>query len=355
MGKNLVEVLYRSLIYVFAWYILNSFMAIKVKTPRLLDMVRDELRFQHKSFHTEKAYTYWIKKFVFFHQLKHPSKMGNQEVKAFLEHLAIKENVAPSTQNQAFNALLFLYKHVLKSEITDLQDTIRAKKPTKVPVVLSQNETAKIINAMHGLPRLMVQLIYGGGLRLKECLRLRVKDLDFEAQQLHINAGKGNKDRRTLFPSQLHQAINEHLRYVKSIHCQDLADGYGEVHLPYALEKKWAGAAKDWRWQYVFPSRSRSIDPRTGKMRRHHLNETYLAHHVKKARALTGVQKVIRVHTFRHSFATHLIEKGYDIRTVQELLGHDSVETTMIYTHVLNTPGISVKSPLEGLLENTSS
>ena len=266
---------------------------------------------------------------------------------AFLSHLAVDLRVSAATQNQAFNAILFLYKEVLKKQLDDSIDAIRAKKPRRLPTVLTKEEAMKVIGAIPADHQLMVKLIYGSGLRLMECLRLRVKDIDFENNQLLVRDAKGMKDRVTVLPDSLKPSLREHLERVKLMHQNDVARGYGRVYLPYALERKYPNASLEWGWQYAFPAKSLSKDPRTGEVRRHHIHENSLQKAVKTAVRLVGITKPVNVHTFRHSFATHLLEANYDIRTVQELLGHNDVSTTMIYTHALNKPGISVKSPLD--------
>jgi integron integrase len=313
----------------------------------LIDRVRDLIRLKHYSIRTEKSYLSWIIRYIDFHNNRDPKEMANPEIEAFLSHLAVDLKVSASTQNQAFNALLFLYKEVLKKELADSIDAIRAKKPKRLPTVMTKDETMKVISAIPADHQLMVKLIYGGGLRLMECLRLRVKDIDFENNQILIRDAKGMKDRITMLPDSLKPSLREHLERVKLLHQNDLARGYGRVYLPYALERKYPNASLEWGWQYVFPAKGLSKDPRTGEVRRHHIHENSLQKAVKTAVRLVGITKPVSVHSFRHSFATHLLEANYDIRTVQELLGHNDVSTTMIYTHVLNKPGISVKSPLD--------
>lgn len=315
--------------------------------PKLLDRVRDAIRLKHYSLRTEQAYTDWIRRFILFHKKRHPSEMAETEVTEFLTHLARHENVAASTQNQALSALLFLYKEVLKQEIGWLERVERAKKPARLPVVLSPGEVRQILSRMSGTTRLMASLLYGSGLRLMECVRLRVKDLDFAYAQITVRDAKGGKDRVTMLPVELVQPLQKHLLRAKAQHEQDLEDGYGSVYLPFALERKFPDAALEWKWQYVFGSSRIAIDPRTGKRQRHHLAEGILQTAMKRALRESGLTKPASCHSLRHSFATHLLENGYDIRTVQELLGHKDVSTTMIYTHVLNRPGIGVKSPLD--------
>ena len=274
--------------------------------------------------------------------------MGAREIGAFLTHLAVEENVAASTQNQALSALLFLYNDVLEQDLKrDLIDAVRAKKPKRLPVVLTRDEAMAVLTALSGTSQLIARLLYGSGLRLIECLRLRVKDLDFAYRQVTVRDGKGQQDRVTVLPAILVDPLQEHLRRVRMIHQQDLDRGYGSVYLPYALERKYPTAHEEWHWQYVFPAHSRSTDPRSGVVRRHHLSESSVQKAVRRAAKLAGIDKPVGCHTFRHSFATHLLEDGYDIRTVQELLGHKDVKTTMIYTHVLNKGGLAVRSPLD--------
>jgi integron integrase len=288
-----------------------------------------------------------MKRYILFHNKRHPNDMGSAEIEKFLSHLAVNLKVSASTQNQAFNALLFLYREVLKKDLDESIHAIRAKRPRRLPTVMTKEETMKVIGALSGDFQLMVKLIYGSGLRLMECLRLRVKDIDFDNNHIVIRDAKGMKDRVTVLPENLKPLLREHLRRVKMQHDHYLAKGFGHVYLPYALARKYPNADKEWGWQYAFPAKGVSKDPRTGEMRRHHLHENSLQKAVKNAVHLAGMTKQVSVHTFRHSFATHLLEAGHDIRTVQELLGHKDVSTTMIYTHVLNRPGISVKSPLD--------
>src|SRR2546425_5785478 len=317
------------------------------KPKKLLERVRDVIRVKHYSLRTERTYCDWIERFIRFHQMQHPSEMGAAEVSEFLTHLARDGNVSASTQNQALSALLFLYKQVLKEEIGWLEDVERAKKPARLPVVLTHDEVHKVFAHLHGTPRLMAGLLYGSGLRLMECVRLRVKDVDFGYARITVRDGKGAKDRVTMLPVNMAMALERHLVKVKAQHGQDLEDGFGEVYLPDALERKYRNATRSWSWQFVFPSARISVDPRTATRRRHHVDENVLQVAVKKAVRASGISKPATCHTLRHSFATHLLEHCYAIRTVQELLGHKDVSTTMIYTHVLNQPGIGVKSPLD--------
>lgn len=315
--------------------------------PKLLDLVRDTIRRKHYSIRTEQSYIDWIRRFILYHNKRHPREMREAEVNAFLTHLARDGAVAASTQNQALSALLFLYKEVLKEEIGWLGDVERAKKPARLPVVLTREEVRNVFRQLSGTPRLMAGLLYGSGLRLMECLRLRVKDIDFGYARISVRDTKGGKERVTMLPVNLAAGLQRHLRKIKAQHEQDLVEGFGSVHLPHALARKYPNAAKDWSWQYVFPSTRIGIDPRSGQKQRHHMAEGLLQTAVKNAVRAAGISKPATCHTLRHSFATHLLERGYDIRTVQELLGHKDVSTTMIYTHVLNRPGIGVKSPLD--------
>jgi len=315
--------------------------------PKLLDQVGDVIRRRHYSIRTEQAYVDWIKRFILYHGKRHPRDMAEEEVTKFLTYLARDRNVAVSTQNQALSALLFLYKDVLKQEIGWLENVERARRPAKMPVVLSPTELKRVFTHMHGVPKLMAGLLYGSGLRLMECVRLRVKDVDFELAQITVRDGKGGKDRVTMLPLNLTEPLRRHLVRVKAQHEQDLDDGFGSVYLPFALSRKFPSAARQWGWQYVFPSSRISTDPRTGKKQRHHMAEGILQSALNRAVRAGGIVKRANCHSLRHSFATHLLSKGYDIRTVQELLGHKDVSTTMIYTHVLNRPGVGVKSPLD--------
>jgi integron integrase len=316
---------------------------------KLLDQVRDVLRKRHYSIRTEQAYVDWIKRYIFFHEKRHPQEMGAREISGFLSYLATEKKVAASTQNQALNALVFLYKQVLQIDIGDLGPTERAKKPERLPTVMSREETGRLLKAMTGIHQLMAKMLYGCGLRLMECVRLRVKDIDFDQNQLIVRDGKGMKDRTTILPEQLKPFLVGQLNRVRILHELDLRSGLGEVYLPDALERKYPQASREIGWQYVFPADRISIDPRSGRRRRHHINEDGLQRAVQKAARSSGFTKPVSPHTFRHSFATHLLESGYDIRTVQELLGHKDVSTTMIYTHVMKRGAMGVKSPLDTL------
>jgi integron integrase len=315
--------------------------------PRLLDEVRSVARMRHFSIRTEQAYVQWIRRYILFHKKRHPRDMGETEIREFISHLAVKEAISASTQTVALSALLFLYRDVLKKELPYVSNIERARKPKRLPLVLTRGETKRILANLEGVQWLVAGLLYGSGLRLMECLRLRVKDLDFTYAQVTIRDGKGEKDRVTMLPASVKQPLVRHLQKVKLLHEEDLEAGYGEVFLPYALARKYSHAPKEWGWQYVFPAPSRSLDPRTDKERRHHLSESAIQKAVKRAIGQAGISKNASCHTFRHSFATHLLESGYDIRTVQELLGHKDVRTTMIYTHVLNRGGKGVKSPMD--------
>lgn len=305
------------------------------------------MRYRHYSIRTEKAYVAWVRRYILFHDKRHPNEMGSAEIEAFLTHLAVDQNVAASTQNQALSALLFLYRDVLRKDLDFPIDSIRAKRPKRLPTVLTKEEVLRVIGGLSGTYLLMAKLLYGSGLRLMECVRLRVKDVDFAQRQIVVRDGKGMEDRVTMLPDSVVTPLQENLQRVKRLHEEDLAKGYGSVYLPFALERKYPNANREWIWQYVFPSNRLSKDPRTGIVRRHHIGESSLQKAVREAARVAGINKRVSCHTFRHSFATHLLESGYDIRTVQELLGHKDVKTTMIYTHVLNRGGLAVRSPLD--------
>lgn len=319
---------------------------------KLLDQVRIAIRRKHYSIRTEEAYTKWIRRFITFcrtpeGQFRHPAELGLPEINAFLSDLAVNQKVAAATQNQALCALLFLYRHVLQIDLQGNIDTILARKPHHVPTVLTPQEVRKVIALIPKAYQLITRLFYGSGLRLMECVRLRVKDIDFGYSQIIVRDGKGQKDRFTLLPQSLVEPLKAQLAAARAIHQRDLAAGLGAVYLPYALDRKYPGAARAWIWQYVFPAQKISLDPRSGHQRRHHISPSSVQKAVRKAARRSGIPKRITPHTFRHSFATHLLEDGYDIRTVQELLGHKDVKTTMIYTHVLNLGAMAVKSPLD--------
>jgi len=318
--------------------------------PKLLDQVRQAIRTRHYSYRTEKAYVHWIKRFIFFHDKRHPIEMGEAEIAQFLSSLASDAHVSASTQNQALNALLFLYKEILEKKIGLIQGVVRAKRPARLPVVLTKEEVKRVLDCLSGDPWLMAMLLYGAGLRLMECCRLRIKDIDFAGNHIVVRAGKGNKDRHTMLPAAVKEPLLQHLQLVKRQHEGDLRMGLGRVALPYALERKYPNAEKEWGWQWAFPATSHYMDAVTGVKRRHHLHESVLQRAFKDARLKAGVFKPAGCHTLRHSFATHLLESDYDIRTVQELLGHKDVTTTMIYTHVLNRGGKGVLSPADSLL-----
>jgi integron integrase len=315
--------------------------------PPLLERLRRQVRFLHYSIRTEEAYVQWVKRFILFHKKRHPKEMGPEEIRQFLTHLASDGRVSASTQNQAASAILFLYRQVLGVDLPFVEGVERAKRPARLPVVLTREEARRLLSRMSGTPHLMASLLYGSGLRLMECVRLRVKDVDFGYGQIMVRDGKGEKDRRTVLPAPLAESLRHQIERVRLLHEQDLRGGHGRVYLPYALARKYTGAAAELVWQWVFPARGLSKDPRTGEVRRHHASEDALQKRVKAAAGQVGLRKRVGCHTLRHSFATHLLEGGYDIRTIQELLGHADVSTTMIYTHVLNKGGRGVRSPLE--------
>ncbi len=326
-------------------------MSAGAKRPRrLLDQVRRRLRAEHLSLSTEKTYVSWIRRFILYHGKRHPKEMAEPEINAFLSHLAADRQVSASTQNQALSAILFLYRKVLEIELGDFGDVIRARRPRRLPVVLTRVEVQNAFEAIDSdANRLILQLLYGTGMRLREGLRLRVKDLDFEYNQITVRDGKGFKDRVTMLPQMVKPRIVQHLKGVRSLHQQDLQQGRGRVYLPYALARKYPSAPAEWGWQFVFPAPNFSRDPRSGVIRRHHRHERAIQRSFKRAVRKAGIVKHAHIHTLRHSFATHLLHSGKDIRTVQELLGHKSVKTTEIYTHVLNRGGQGVQSPLDSL------
>ncbi len=317
------------------------------RPPRLLDQVRAALRVRHYSRRTEQAYVGWIRRFILANGKRHPAGMGAAEVEAFLTVLATRHEVAAGTQNQALAALLFLYREVLGIDLPWMEDVVRAKRPRRIPVVLSRGEVTSLLAVLEGQAWLMAALLYGTGMRLMECLRLRVKDVDFARNEIVVRDGKGGKDRRVPLPQRLREALQAAMERTRVLHAGDLAQGAGEVWLPHALARKYPGACRDLGWQYVFPSARLSRDPRDGRLRRHHVDESVLQRAVQRARRLAGIDKPATCHTLRHSFATHLLETGADIRTVQELLGHKDLATTQIYTHVLNRGAGGVLSPLD--------
>ena len=313
----------------------------------LLEAVRDRCRVKHYSLRTEDAYLGWIKRFIFFHKMRHPSKMGGLEVEQFLTHLAVSGKVAASTQNQALSALLFLYREVINVKLPWMENVVRAKQSIRLPVVLTVEQIQRVLARLDGREWLMASLLYGTGMRLMECIRLRVKDVSFEKNEILVRDGKGGKDRRTMLPAKLCDPLRTQLERVKELHRNDTEENWEGVFLPDALLRKYPNASKLLAWQYVFPASRCARDPRDGKIRRHHIDEKVLQRSVTKAAQSAGIDKPVSCHTLRHCFATHLIEAGYDIRTVQELLGHKDVATTQIYTHVLNRGGRGVTSPLD--------
>jgi integron integrase len=325
----------------------SAISAAAPKGPRLLDRVRAAIRARHYSPFTERAYVAWIKRYIFFHGKRHPLEMGSAEVTEFLSSIAQRGRVSASTQNQALNALLFLYREVLHRELVGIDAGVRAKRPPRLPVVLTRGEVAAVLRRLDGVCWLMASLMYGAGLRLLECSSLRVKDVDLPRGEITVRDGKGRKDRMTVLPSRLAAPVHGHLERVSQIHLGDLRGGLGSVALPNGLDRKYPSARREWSWQWVFPARRFYVDRQTGERRRHHLHETVVQRAFKRAVIAAGIAKPASCHTLRHSFATHLLESGYDIRTIQELLGHSDVATTMIYTHVLNRGPRGVKSPLD--------
>lgn len=312
----------------------------------LIERLRKEIRQRHYSLRTEQAYEAWTLRFLAFNTGKIPSDSGEEDVRAFLDYLVQERQVSASTQGQALNALVFLFKHAMGQPLGDIGTFTRSRRPRKLPEVLSVDEVERLLGEMSGVTALMAGLLYGSGLRLMECVRLRVKDIDFSYHQIKV-WGKGQKHRITMLPKRYEKELHEHLKVVKALHESDLREGHGKVFIEPALARKYPGASHEWAWQYVFPAQTKSVDPRSGKVRRHHIHETSLQKAVKSAAGRAGITKAGSCHTLRHSFATHLLEAGYDIRTVQELLGHEDVSTTMIYTHVLNRPGLAVRSPAD--------
>lgn len=323
---------------------------------KLLDQISEVMRFKHYSLRTEQTYRLWVRRFLQFHRApgarnggwRHPRELGAAAVQSFLSDLATRQKVAAATQNQALNALVFLYREVLRVELGSIGEIERPTRPARLPVVLTREEAQRLLNGMAGTHQLMARLLYGTGMRLMECVRLRVKDVDFGRNQIVVRDGKGMKDRVTILPDKLKPELQRHLERVKLLHERDVAAGYGRVFLPFALSRKYPGAEREWAWQYVFPAAGLSRDPRGGQTRRHHVNEQGLQRAVKEAVRLARISKPASCHALRHSFATHLLEGGYDLRTIQELLGHQDVTTTQIYTHVMQKPGLGVRSPLDG-------
>jgi integron integrase len=318
-------------------------------TPQLLEQARKALQARHYSRNTIETYSQWIKRYTFFLSVRPPEEKSEREINAFLTYLAVKEKVSASTQNQALAALLFFHRHVIGREVGDLGEIVRARRPERIPVVMTREEVKAVLANLEGDKRLMATLMYGAGLRLMECLCLRVQDIDFERNEIMVRDGKGGKDRRTMLPNSIKRMLQDHLSTVRAIHERDLAEGWGRVSIPDALDRKYPAAPREWSWQWVFPQENRWRNPQTGEEGRHHLHETVLQRAVKEAVRRSHVVKHVGCHTFRHSFATHLLESGYDIRTIQELLGHKDVSTTMIYTHVLNKGGRGVSSPADSL------
>lgn len=318
---------------------------------KILDQVRGAARVRHYSIRTEEAYCYWVRRFIFFHGARNPQQFNESHVNAFLSHLAVSEKVSPSTQNQALNALLFLFKQVLHKPFPDTIEFTRAKQNRRLPVVLTQEEVQRLFGQLEGRDWLMAGLLYGSGLRLMECVRLRVKDIDLNRCAIVVRDGKGAKDRVVTLDEQLRPHLRIHLAHVRNQHLRDLNRGGGLVYLPYALERKYPNACREWMWQYVFPAAAESIDPRSGIKRRHHLSEQLLQRAIKQAVQAADIHKPATCHTLRHSFATHLLERGYDIRTVQEQLGHKDLKTTQIYTHILERGANAVKSPFSSVVQ----
>lgn len=321
------------------------------KDKKILDEVRDIMRLKHYSIHTERSYCDWIKKYILFHGMNSRNDLadGERKIEEFLTYLAVNKDIAPATQNQAMNALMFFYKTVLKDPLSKEINAVRATKKLNIPVVLTRDEVQQIISIMEGVPQLIVKVLYGSGLRIMEAVRLRVQDIDYSMRQISVRSGKGAKDRYSTFPTSIIPFLDNHLARVKLIHEQDLEQGLGSVYLPYRLAHKYPGSEKDFNWQYVFPSSKLSKDPRTGKTRRHHVDPSVVNKAIKSAVKKLEIKKKVSAHTFRHSFATHLLERGTDIRTIQALLGHKDISTTMVYTHVLQQGGHGVLSPLDDL------
>lgn len=318
-----------------------------MQKSKLLDQVRQVMRLKHMSIRTEDAYIYWIRQFILYHDKKHPELMGAREIRDYLSYLATEKDVTASTQNLALNAIMFLYKQVLEKEVGKLGEIEHAKRPKKLPTVFSQDEVLVILSVMDGTPQLVAGLLYGAGLRLMECLRLRVQDIDFDRGQIMVRSGKGDKDRVTILPESMREPLKKHLEWVRQLHQKDLAGGFGDAYLPPSLLRKHPRLAYEWRWQYVFPAMEHSNDPRSTRIGRHHFPEAKIQTAVKEALEEAQITKRGSPHVFRHSFATHMLEQGHSIRVVQQLLGHKDVRTTMIYTHVIQRPEAPVKSPLD--------
>lgn len=315
--------------------------------PKLLDQVRDLMKLKNYSPNTIRIYTEWMRRYILFHNKQHPVELGADHVRSFLNYIVQSMNLSASAQNQALNAIVFLYKHVLQVDLGPIGETLRAKRTKRLPTVLTRNEVRSVLDAIEGKPKLVASLLYGAGLRLNDGIMLRVMDLDFEKKEITVRHGKGDKDRRSMIPDALIPQLQKHLQQVRQLHKKDLAEGYGRAPLPNALVRKYPNADREWGWQWVFPASTRYQDPTDSIWRRHHLHKSSIQKAVRQATRITDIPKKVGCHTFRHSFATHLLEDGYDIRTVQELLGHKDVKTTMIYTHVLNKGGLGVKSPLD--------
>ena len=318
-------------------------------SPRLMDLVRNALRVRHYSLRTEQSYMQWIKRYILYHNKRHPAEMGKSEISEFLSYLAVKKHVSASTQNQALSALLFLYKQVLVLEVDWIDDVIRAKRPQRLPIVLSRGDVSRLLKNMSGIHKLLAWLLYGTGMRVSEGVQLRIQDIDFSYRQLTIRSGKGHKDRVTVIPEKLIRPLQQQIDYSRSLFEHDRRENNPGVYLPESLERKYPNAGKEWPWHWLFPAKNLSKDPRSGIIRRHHIYPQSLQRAIKDAAHTACLSRRVTTHTLRHCFATHLLENGYDIRTVQELLGHNDVKTTMIYTHVLNKGGRGVRSPADSL------
>ncbi len=322
---------------------------LRRQSPKLLDQIREVIRRKHYSIRTEKAYVDWAKRFIYFHNKCHPKDMGKTEITQFLNYLAVGRKVTASTQNQALSAIVFLYREVLDQDFGWLENLEYAKRPEKLPVVFNKNEVKAVLSSLEGINWIIANVLYGSGLRITECTRLRILDIDFDYKQIIVRDGKGQKDRGTMLPEILIEALRKQMEKVELLHKIDVNEGYGAVYLPFALERKYPNASKEFRWQYLFPAAKRSVDPRSGIIRRHHIGQSQIQRAVRSTVRNLKIKKNGTFHTFRHSFATSLLEAGYDIRTVQELLGHKDVSTTMIYTHVMKKGGKGVQSPADML------